>query len=777
MSGRVTHKPRIVQPSGWFDQLETLLARELAPSPRKFRTALRIATIGTIGAGVVASCHVNNELGTYFVWLLAGAGPMMSVQKALPFLAAEGIALATSVMMARALAETPWLMLPFLFALISFFTYLGAVRKLGAALLLIEVVSLNSYYGVVFAPQAIGWGAAGAFGGSAIAFGVLVLFDNWLWPDPAEALLMESLGTSLAHARSRLLAASAYFLDNKKARRPALPPPTSDLPAHMGLLEQAIAEGLPEHRRAILLAAITRMARIALEVDRLTIAARQHERSELREMLRPEILATVDAIGSALDEIARELPSRIAVGVDQPAPASRTRARLMMDRLSARTAELRPTYTGRASSGELENFASFADSLATLTDHIERLLDEPPPERAAASAKQTAPGLFENPDPEMVRYALKVGLCAVVGYVIAIITNRSDLSTILITVLITALPTYGAALRKMILRIIGAVIGGILSLIAIMIVSPNFETLPAYMLAVAIVFFISAYGGLATGRVAYAGKQIGTTFALVFTGLSPAIDVYEPLWRIWGILLGTFVVAIAALVLWPEYAGDSLLPRLRRVIRDTLALAPGAPAASSEAEIHRVNSDTMRVLAEILEVADDAQLEGRASMVNHNAIVEAAGTLRRIANRFGSISAARIVAPTPPLDPDIESAREAVIASICGQLQSWLGFFESDASLNLAGAQAIARGHAPEGLRRRLEHFRSRLEERDFARIEAWTTEQRRTILAELQSMRRLEVLITDLNRWLAQIPGPASQASLVIPVPANPARSPSPAS
>ena len=71
----------------------------------------------------------------------------------------------------------------------------------------------------------------------------------------------------------------------------------------------------------------------------------------------------------------------------------------------------------------------------------------------------------------------------------------------------------------------------------------------------------------------------------------------------------------------------SLLPRLRKVIGDTVALAPGGSAANTEEEIQQANSETMRALAEILEVADDAQLEGRTSSVNHNAIVEAAGAL------------------------------------------------------------------------------------------------------------------------------------------------------
>jgi hypothetical protein len=310
----------------------------------------------------------------------------------------------------------------------------------------------------------------------------------------------------------------------------------------------------------------------------------------------------------------------------------------------------------------------------------------------------------------------------------------------------------------MILRIVGAIIGGAVSLLAIIIVTPNFETLPAYLIAVFIVFYVSAYSSLASGRVAYAGKQIGTTFALVFAGLSPALDVYEPLWRIWGILLGTLVVAIVTLLYWwPEYAADSLLPKLRKVIHDTLVLAPGGSAANTENEIQQANSRTMRTLADILEVADDAQLEGRTSTVNHSAIVEAAGTLRRIANRLAAIATGRIVTPVPHLDPVTELAREAVLDAIRRHLQSWLDFFSSADSLSAPAAQAIARAHALDDMEMPLEQFSSRLEEREFARIESWTLDQRRALLAELHSMRRLEYLISQLNRWLAQIPGAAS--------------------
>ena len=175
----------------------------------------------------------------------------------------------------------------------------------------------------------------------------------------------------------------------------------------------------------------------------------------------------------------------------------------------------------------------------------------------------------------------------------------------------------------MYLRIAGAVIGGAVSLLAIIIVSPNFETLPAYMLASFAVFYTFAYSSLGHARMSYAGKQMGIIFSLVFVGLSPAVNIYEPLWRIWGLLLGDFVVSIVFFTLWPEYAGDALLPRLRRVLANMLALAPSGSASSSEDQILKMNSETMRVLTEFLEIADDARMEGRTCAVYHNGIVEA----------------------------------------------------------------------------------------------------------------------------------------------------------
>ncbi len=734
-------------------QLEALVAHELAPSAGRIRTALRISTIVTIAIGLDASCHINTKLDAVIVWLLAGAGPMMSLRKALAWQLAVMLALIASVIMARAFAETPWLMLPFVFAWISFSTYVGATRKLGAGLILIQIICLITFYDVVFGPQEIGWNAAASFDASAIAFGVIVLFDNWLWPDPGEPILMESLGASAARARLQLLEASNFFLAGESVPRPPLPAATSDLPAHMALLNQASAEGASEHRRAILLAAITRAARINLEVDRLITAVREHLPRVIYMMVPGEIQTAVNAIAAALDEISHNIPARIAEDADEQAPAARTHLRLAIDTLAARVVEIRPAYIGKASPAEVENFAEFIDSLALLARLIERPLDEPPRPSTTDPSNIPAPRLTNDPDPAVVRYSLKVGLCVVLCYVVGLISRRPELFTILVTTIIVATPTYGATLHKMYLRIGGFVVGGAVSLLAIVIISPNFDTLPAYMLATFAVFYPFAYFSLGNSRISYAGKQMGFIFSLVFIGLSPSVDIYEPLWRIWGVLLGDLVVAIVFFILWPEYAGDSLVPRLRKVLANLLALAPGGAASSSEDSILKTNSETMRVLTEFLEIAEDARLEGRTCAVYHDGIVEAAGTLRRIANRLSSIATARVLTQMPQLDPVTESAHERVFNAIRGQLHSWLNFFSGPEWFSAAAARAIAQKQSAGGLLEPLNEFSSNLEENGFARLESWPLEPRRTMMAELQSMRRLEFLFSELNRYLADIP------------------------
>lgn len=712
-----------------------------------------MAVIGTVGAGLMAACHVQNQLGTYLVWLLLGPVPMTSPRKALSALLTLGPILAASFQIAGMLAEAPWLMLAFLFLFGTISTYLNIALELGGFGLIIQVVVLNTFYALIYDPDGVGWQTGALFGGSVIAFALIALFDTWLWPDPAEVMLPEAIAASVTRNRARFLDVATFYLEERPGQRPPEPPFTSGMPDQLALLDRARIEGLPAHRRAILLAAISREERLHIQIDRLTVAARLDLPHQSRMIFRPVADEAVDAVADALNELGREILTGVRTGSDNPPSPAASQARAALDKLDARIIELRPSYINRLSPAEVASLGEFTDVLHAMVRLIERPLDEPPA-TVSASASGTPQPLWPPPDPAVARYSAKTGLCVVIGYIIGLTAHRPELATVLTTIIITALPTYGAAMRKMMLRIIGAILGGVIAILAIIVVSPNFSTLPSYMLVIFIVLYASGYASLASGRTAYAGKQIATTFLLIFADLGPSLDVYGPLWRMWGIFIGTFVVTIVFFVFWPVYASDSLLPRLRKVLRDALALAPGGPGSSSISTINALNINSMHVLSEILEVANDARLEGRASLIDHEALVQSSGTLRRIANRFATLGHNRINAPLPPLDASSQAARDAVFSSLRERLASWLVFYESPQCLSRSAASALATMHSRTEISQPLEAFGAQLGADGFARIASWNLAQRRQILAELESLRRLEFLMFELNGYLSRVPG-----------------------
>ncbi|HTY54048.1 MAG TPA: FUSC family protein [Candidatus Binataceae bacterium] len=760
MAAAVGARLRLSGAWAWLDWLSALITTELAPSRRRITNSVRLATIATVGAGIMAACHVDTQLGPYIIWLSIGASPMLSLERASIYVLAIAPVLAASVPVSGILSETPWLMLPFIAAFTAFTTQQIAKRKLGSFGLVLQVVTLDTFYAVMFDPGNYGWGVSAVFGASVIAFFLISAFDLFLWPDPAEALLLKSIGDCVDQNREQLLKVARYYLYG--GERPPEPSIASTMPAALALLNNAAVEGMAPHRRAVLLASASREELLRLEIANLTIWAREDVPRTQRILFRAEIERIVAALAAALEELEREVRSgRIRTGPDSG--PSKLAAQIRFEPLDRRIAEQRTILLRDSNVLEIGNFNAFVDTLHTMAQLIERPLDEPPlPQATPASHPDEAP---EKADLVLWRYSGKVALCMVIGFVIGLTTQQPNLSTILTTVIITALPTYGAAARKMVLRLVGTLIGSVVTILAIVIVTPNFTTLPVYLIVTFMVLLVSGYASLSSGRVAYAGKSIGTTFLLVFAGLSPSLDIYSPLWRLWGILLGTLVVTVIFFLLWPEYAGDSLIPRLLKALRASIVVAPGGSSSVSEPRIHAANHELTQLFIEILQVADDARIEGRKSLIDPDSLVYAASMLRRIAHRLSALSMIRLLHPLPPLDEATEAANRAVLTATVAQLQSWVDFFESSGKLDAHAARARAASNRREQIANPLEEFGRRLEAGNYAQFSSWSVEQRREMLARLQSLRRLEFLMSRLNQYLAQIPGPASapQPSLAL--------------
>jgi Fusaric acid resistance protein family len=725
------------------EALLAVLRQELALRPHRLRSALRSATLTALAAGLMAAAHVNSSLGPYVVWLLAGTPTaMLRWRTAVVFTIVEGAALAIAVVLARVLSQSPVLMLVMIVVLGALSTYLIGRFKFGVFGIVNQVLVFDTLYLVMFAPDQIGWSAAATFSGLGLGVGLIALFDNWIWPDPAEAILVESLVDNLRRVRTSLVEAAQSYLAETGAGGPPRLMSVHDLSPNLTLVARARAEGISEHRRGVLVAAITRVSRLQSLANLLVMANDRLVARVVRRAVAPEIQAAINTIGAALDELCTDPAAMLRSGYGQtPSPAV-SRLQSSLAALDARVIEVRPAYLATTGAPELSNFSSFLTCLRSVCRLIDRPLDE------SAVSGPPAPATEAPLDPATVRYCLKVAVALVVGYVIGLMSQRPDLSTIMTTVIITALPTYGAAARKMILRVTGAIVGGAIVVLMVIVVSPNFETLPAYVIAIFLALVVSGYTGQSSERFAYAGKQIGTVVMLTFAGLSPSVAVEAPLWRLWGILIGTLVVLIVSLTLWPEYAANFLPSRLRQLLKLTLALAPGTVVDVSA--IRRLETDLNGVLEQTLAVADDARLEGHTSKLDPDAVVRTAGTVRRIAHRLEEIALSRMMHARPDLDPLTENAARVALVSVVAQLQLWLAWIESPAGIGTAPPSAQANQAT---MTQALSELNARLEADSFARLNGWQFDQRRTLFTEIESLRRLSILITELDEYLTQVP------------------------
>jgi uncharacterized membrane protein YccC len=369
-----------------------------------------------------------------------------------------------------------------------------------------------------------------------------------------------------------------------------------------------------------------------------------------------------------------------------------------------------------------------------------------------ASAATTG---FGGVDPAQMRYSAKLGLAATLAFVVAIASHRSELGVIVWTTMIAGLRTYGSTLRKMILRIAGGVIGGLQALLIMMVVSPNFESVASYLFAFFIVLFVAAYVGLSGGRLAYAGQQAGVSFVVAYTALSPNADFYTPLWRVWGIFLGLVIVMLVFLFVAPEYAGMALAPRAARILRAALELLRPA-SALSEQRVQEVEMEATLQLTELLRIAEEARVEGQRSGVNPDAIVEAAGTLRRIVHRLSGIASARLAVPQPPLPAELQAARDAGDAALRHHLQSWLEVVEQEPAPDRRRIMEVAERFTPDDLAVPLKRLNEHVSTSGLRELAPWPATVRSALLSEIESYRRLVVLMTEFNQQFAEIPAAA---------------------
>ena len=275
-------------------------------------------------------------------------------------------------------------------------------------------------------------------------------------------------------------------------------------------------------------------------------------------------------------------------------------------------------------------------------------------------------------DPEAFRFSIKLGTAITLALLVGLTTQRADLQTILWSVVVAGLPnTYGAVVRKTVLRLAGCVMGGLAALAAMLIVSQNFDSLAAYLAAIFAVTIFSTYVAQSSEWLGYAGIQTGITFMICYVGCAPSSDIYKPLWRFWGIVLGVLTAGFVFLFLLPEYAGDKLIESLDKLL--LTAIDFGKEVAAGRITEERIAAAERRFSANLLQVlnmADQARLEGRRGAINSAAGIEAAAIITRIAYRFEIIARGRLSEAEAIVRRGARSRRAALEQRFCAAFES-----------------------------------------------------------------------------------------------------------
>ena len=319
----------------------------------------------------------------------------------------------------------------------------------------------------------------------------------------------------------------------------------------------------------------------------------------------PEIAASPQAWQSLMAAAlsCSHLTALLQPGDDHPDARRRIASQLnaLADNLPA-AAEVQPLIVPRdgANSAILQEIAEVLARLA-------RGETIPLPQGEVEKAPLLLPDAWSN--PAYLHFALKTLLATLLCYVFYTAADWQGIHTIMLSCVIVAQPGLGATMQKTWLRIGGALLATLIALLLIVFVQPWTDSLSGLLAMTLPVFALAAWIAAGSERIAYAGIQIGFTFALAFLSwFGPLSNLTELRDRVIGILLGVLVSSIVHLYLWPDSEAPQLKARLAQLYRQlaqTLAARDDevqqvplfAALTESETLINRVSAEPLGTYA------------------------------------------------------------------------------------------------------------------------------------------------------------------------------------
>jgi hypothetical protein len=721
------------------------LARELAPSHRRIMEATRNAAKSTVTTGLAATMQIVGPFGPLFAFRIGQPGISLGVFEGALIIVCAALTQSAIVPITGELLDYPGLIMAFLFVVFATVAYLLCSKpRLFLILTLVVVGTITTVYVGIFEPGQIGWGSTYTFDGILVATLVMVVFDTLIWPSPAEPRLLESIAGDLERIRGRFRLVGKRYLDPFADPLPA-PQLTSILTRNLALLKSVEEHTkLAPQRLASLLHAVMTVEHVYLEVERLAVLADEPVSDRIRQHYREELELALQALEKALTARTEE----ILGGLN----GSQNSAKSISD-MRVTIQSLRESPQATATIDELtpsSNFLGFVDGLEAIGNLLGSR--ERPPAGATAAELGRVEADIEPHffiDPAALRFSVKLGAAITLGLLVGLTTQRADLQTILWSTVVAGQPNqYGAVVRKTLLRLTGCIVGGFAALAAMIVVSQNFDSLPPYLVAIFAVTVFATYVSQSSEWLGYAGIQAGITFLICYVGLAPTSDVYKPLWRFWGIVLGILTTGFIFLFLWPEYARDKLIERLKRLMRTTLVFVREvAQGSTTEGWIAKVEQRISADLLDVLNMADQARLEGQRGLHTSAAGIETAITVVRIAYRFETIARGRSDQLEALLPGSVRQKLSAVKEKFRAAFDNRVRRFELAHEFEPVSASEMA---STVDLKPLIDEVAA------VAALESqcWSTDVRGMLVTQLESYHRLAILIGDLDAEISNLAG-----------------------
>jgi hypothetical protein len=620
-------------------------AAELAPFPNRWRRAARVAFVTAIGAGIMATLQIANPLGLTLLVSLAAPEFVFTFATGVVFLLMAAIIQVLALFIVGALADSPVLLVSAFIVFSAISTYLiYGVRRLGRLWLWIQIPSMTAFYMVLFDRRSLGWDNAQMYGGVAIAIALLLLFNNLLWPVPAEMVLVNSLRSTLARSRRRLALLVTIFLGEATPDHDRTV--ASKLGYHLALRRPATRQANEARSSANLLAAVMVAERIHNEIERLcVVACRQFGRS-YEEAGKRELREMANALDGALNEY--------IVHISHPTRPEHTQPTVSLDLFRAQARYL-------SERGALDEMA---EHLLKIGDLLSTDARELPP---AGARRYPPPRRPFRPNKFLVRFCVRHTIAMTLAFMAGLYDNSAALHAALWLLMIGGPPSHGATARKFTMRAIGSSGALMFAALGTIVLAPNFTSMPPYLAAIFISVLLMTYLGEGGGQLSY--LAIGATaFVIAFSGPGPRPDMLDSIWTIWGISLGMLIRAIVSAVSI-EAPNRTLAEQIELPLNGLAALVPD----SGPAEVAAADLEVITGIEDMLEVAADAQLQGFSSGIDASNLVDALDTMRRLAFAMGNLAPQRSVVPDfREFDAATRSRIESWRASIRSQLEEQL---------------------------------------------------------------------------------------------------------